>query len=167
MENKKNLTLYSVKLKGFSNFQPEYDRSINYVITNSIDKSYKIVREWLDNKDYGFNYERESDIIEIIAVDNDKGGSVIYHKLFIDNDLSEKNLKVYYVKLKGFRERKINYVLTDSYDKAYKIVREWFDINDYGFNRERELDSVEIVAEEKEYTVYYNLYIDKDLIERK
>ncbi len=35
--------------------------------------------------------------------------------------------------------------------KAYQIVRKWLDDKKYGFDKDRELDSVELLADDYEY----------------
>lgn len=43
------------------------------------------------------------------------------------------------------------YVVADGTDNAYAILRKWLDKRDYGFTADRELDSIEVVAVEKDY----------------
>lgn len=43
------------------------------------------------------------------------------------------------------------YVVADGMDNAYAILREWMDKRDYGLSYERELDSIDVVAVEKDY----------------
>ena len=41
-----------------------------------------------------------------------------------------------------------SYVIADDAQKAYDKVREWLDKADYGFFKERELKSIELIAHE-------------------
>lgn len=45
----------------------------------------------------------------------------------------------------------ISYVVADGPTRAYEIVREFLDKTDLGFDSERVLDSIELLAEDKEY----------------
>lgn len=56
--------------------------------------------------------------------------------------------KLYKVTVRGLRliGRNEFYVLADNPDKAYTTVRDFLDKNDYGFDWERELDSVNLIA---------------------
>lgn len=43
------------------------------------------------------------------------------------------------------------YVVADGMDNAYSILRKWLDKRDYGFTADRELESIDVVAVEKDY----------------
>lgn len=45
-----------------------------------------------------------------------------------------------------------SYVVAENCHEAYRKVRNWVDENNYGFSNERELESVELLADECEYT---------------
>jgi hypothetical protein len=45
-----------------------------------------------------------------------------------------------------------SYVVAKTMDGAYKKVRDYLDGADIGFSSDRELDSIELVAEDYEYT---------------
>lgn len=69
----------------------------------------------------------------------------------------EKRDKLYRVNLKGLSnstgvQLKSSYVIAKDSDEAYKKVRDWLDKEDYGFSHEREMDSVELLAEDYQYT---------------
>ena len=59
--------------------------------------------------------------------------------------------KLYKVIVRGFIGRNEFYVLADNPDKAYTIVRNFLDENDYGFEPERELDSITLIASANKY----------------
>jgi hypothetical protein len=65
--------------------------------------------------------------------------------------------KLYKVTLRGMTYNSTgvahgtNYVVATSMDDAYKKVREFLDINDIGFHKERELDKIELIAEDYRY----------------
>ena len=46
----------------------------------------------------------------------------------------------------------ISYVIAKSTDEAYRKVREFLDDSDIGFRKDRELEKVELLAEEYQYT---------------
>ena len=52
------------------------------------------------------------------------------------------------------------YVVAENSELAYQKVRKYFDEKDIGFVREREMDTVELVADEAEYPECgYRLYL--------
>jgi hypothetical protein len=59
----KEISLYKVVFRGLYN--STFHES--YVISDSLDSAYKVVREWLDKKEYGFSSDRELDHIDLIA----------------------------------------------------------------------------------------------------
>ncbi len=67
-------------------------------------------------------------------------------------------MKLYKVTLKGMTYScngtayGISYVVAENPDIAYKKIREFLDKNDLGFPRERELDKIELLAEDYQYT---------------
>lgn len=48
------------------------------------------------------------------------------------------------------------YVVSDGMDNAYAILRNWLDKRDYGISSDRELDSIDVLAVEKDYMVSSN-----------
>jgi len=72
----------------------------------------------------------------------------------LDNE--EKSKKLFKVTLQGlssstnisFHE---SYVIAKNPDEAYKKVRKWLDENNYGFKDEREMDTIELIADEYKY----------------
>ena len=46
----------------------------------------------------------------------------------------------------------ISYVIAKNMDEAYKKVREFLDDNDIGFRKDREIEKVELLAEDYQYT---------------
>lgn len=65
----------------------------------------------------------------------------------------EKTNKLYRINLKGLTEPlNPSYIIAYDCEEAYRKVRAWLDDNDYGFSKYRELSSVELIAEDNEYT---------------
>jgi hypothetical protein len=66
-------------------------------------------------------------------------------------------MKLYKVFLRGMRSSACStvygesYVVADNSDAAYKMVREYLDNNDIGFQGDRVMGSVELLAEEGHY----------------
>lgn len=65
--------------------------------------------------------------------------------------------KLYRVNLRGLASStgvgyQTSYVIAKNPDEAYRKVRKYLDDKDYGFSHERELESVELIADEYEYT---------------
>lgn len=70
----------------------------------------------------------------------------------------DKKLKLYRVLLRGMQHSYGNqvshgdaYVVAENSDEAYKKLRAYVDEKDLGFYRERELDTVQLIAEEADY----------------
>jgi hypothetical protein len=69
-----------------------------------------------------------------------------------------KNDKLFRVNLKGMYgtgcgiKYHQSYVVAKTMDGAYKKVRDYLDGADLGFSSDRELDSIELIAEDCEYT---------------
>jgi hypothetical protein len=60
--------LYKVTLKGMCyGITHEKIHGIAYVVATNLNDAYQKVKDKLDEKDYGFTYERQLDKIEIIA----------------------------------------------------------------------------------------------------
>ena len=65
--------------------------------------------------------------------------------------------KLYFVKCKGMTisstgtAHGLSYVVAKDSAEAYRKVREYLDDNDLGFDRDRELSSVRLVAEDADY----------------
>jgi hypothetical protein len=60
-----NRKLYSITLKGFHSYNGKFRSA--YVVASDPTAAYKIVREWLDKRNYGFRGERELDTITLMA----------------------------------------------------------------------------------------------------
>lgn len=66
--------------------------------------------------------------------------------------------KLYRVTLRGMTYnstgmiRGISYVVATNPDEAFKKVKSFLDTNHYGFKHERELDKIELIAEDYIYT---------------
>ncbi len=65
--------------------------------------------------------------------------------------------KLYRVNLRGLTSvtgvgYRTSYVIAKNPDEAYKKVRTFLDEKDYGFSHEREMESVELIADNYEYT---------------
>ena len=68
--------------------------------------------------------------------------------------MENQTLKLFLIALKGFTTvsgYKYHYVVAKSMDEAYSKVKEFMDDNDIGNYVERELDSIEFLAEDKKY----------------
>jgi len=66
-------------------------------------------------------------------------------------------MKLYRVNLKGFGYSNCvvygsSYVVAEDSHKAYLKVRKYLDDKGYGFKKEREMKSVDLIADEDEYT---------------
>ncbi|MEM9282092.1 MAG: hypothetical protein AAGA96_09715 [Verrucomicrobiota bacterium] len=63
-------------------------------------------------------------------------------------------MKLYQVKLRGFYDNPIGAPMVVATDPttAYEMVRKWLEDKDYGFRKDQELASVELVADDYEYT---------------
>ena len=57
-------------------------------------------------------------------------------------------LCLFKVTVRGFcgKQTKTVYVISNSMDNAYQTYRDFLDIKDYGFEHERELEKIELVA---------------------
>ena len=76
------LCLFKVTIKGF--FGSQYKTV--YVISDSLDDAYQTYRNFLDEKDYGFEHQRELESIELIAKFYTKAEEEC-KKLFISNSV--------------------------------------------------------------------------------
>ena len=54
------------------------------------------------------------------------------------------------------------YVLSNNPDKAYTIVRNFLDKNDYGFGYERDLDSIFLIATAKKYDSIPMVFVEEE-----
>ena len=70
--------------------------------------------------------------------------------------------KLYKVIVRGFIGRNEFYVLAGNPDKAYTIVRNFLDENDYGFEHERELDSITLIASANKYDTIPMVFEEED-----
>lgn len=61
------MKLFRVKLKGMTFSSTGAPHGDCYVIANDPTEAYKALREFLNEKDYGFLHERELDTIELLA----------------------------------------------------------------------------------------------------
>ena len=68
-------------------------------------------------------------------------------------------MKLYKVKCRGMKNSATSTLYGDSYvmatdpTSAYKIVKEYLDERDLGFLQDRELESIELLAEEGDYPI--------------
>jgi len=66
-------------------------------------------------------------------------------------------MKLFLVKLRGMRSSYsgpaygCSYVVAEDSNSAYLLLREYVDRHDLGFDHERELQSVELIAEDAKY----------------
>jgi len=65
-------------------------------------------------------------------------------------------VKLYRIKLTGLNDYNgvgagISYVIAEDSEKAYQKVRKFLDDEDYGFAKEREMDKIELIAEDCKY----------------
>jgi len=61
------MKLYRVKLNGMTSKSSGTAYGDSYVVTDSPDKAYATVREFLDKEDLGFRHHRGLDVIELLA----------------------------------------------------------------------------------------------------
>ena len=78
----------------------------------------------------------------------------------------ETTKKLYKVTLKGMTHNStgvkygINYVVANDSEEAYRKVRKFLDDGDMGFSSKRELDKIELLAENYQYTnTQYMLFL--------
>lgn len=78
----------------------------------------------------------------------------------------KSNKKLYKVTLRGMTINStgiaygVSYVIADNCNEAYQKVRIFLDENDIGFSKDRELDKVELLADNYRYSeVGYLLYL--------
>lgn len=70
----------------------------------------------------------------------------------------ENSKKLYKVTLRGMTYNStgvvygVSFVVAETTDEAYKRVREFLDKHDIGFSRDRELDHIQLIAENYQYT---------------
>ena len=79
------LCLFRVTVRGF--FGGIYKKV--YVISDSLDNAYRTYRNFLDEKDYGFEHQRELEKIELVAKFY-KSAEGECEMLFISDKVSEK-----------------------------------------------------------------------------
>lgn len=71
-------------------------------------------------------------------------------------------MNLYQVTTKGLG---VHYVVAEDPTSAYKLIRDDFDKNDYGFVYHRELDSIHLLATEMEYQTHGNrLWVQEDVV---
>jgi len=68
----------------------------------------------------------------------------------MDKGRGEK-MKLYKIKIRTYKAGCVNYVVANNPTEAYQILRKYLDEKDYFFEKERELDNIELVAEEGDY----------------
>ena len=74
-------------------------------------------------------------------------------------------MKLYKIKIRTYKKGSVNYVVANNPDEAYKILRKYLDEKNYFFSSERELDSIELVAEEGDYPdCEVQLFITKERV---
>lgn len=66
----------------------------------------------------------------------------------------QRIVRLYRVNLRGFYGLPVrsSYVVADNPDEACRCVRDELDRRDYGFAKDRELESIELIAESKQHT---------------
>ena len=73
-------------------------------------------------------------------------------------------MKLYEVVLRGVDKYRTSYVVAESTDIAYDIVRKYLDEKDIGFESDRELETITLLAENTDYPACQtNLYIQTDV----
>ena len=70
--------------------------------------------------------------------------------------------KLYKVIVRGFVGNNEFYVLAKNPDKAYTMVRGFLDKNDYGYEHERELDSITLIASANKYDSIPMVFVEDD-----
>jgi len=78
-------------------------------------------------------------------------------------------MKLYRVNLQGFYNKPIgsSMVVAEDPTAAYEMVRAWLDEKDYGYDKDRELKSGELVADAYEYTdAPSRLFLPNDPVQR-
>ena len=60
-------------------------------------------------------------------------------------------MRLYKIKIRTYKKGCVNYVVANDATEAYRILRKYLDEKDYFFEKERELDTIELVAEEGDY----------------
>lgn len=70
-------------------------------------------------------------------------------------------MRLYRVTLRGFRlnGENINYAVAEDSNEAYLKVRKFFDSKNYGLSEDREMDKIELIADEDEYCACKTLLI--------
>ena len=63
----KTKKLYLVTLRGMTYSSTGVVHGVNYVVAETSEEAYQKVRNYLDEKDYGFSQDRELDKVELIA----------------------------------------------------------------------------------------------------
>ena len=69
--------------------------------------------------------------------------------------------KLYKVTVRGFIGNNEFYVLADNPDKAYTAVRNFLDKNNYGFEKDRELDSITLIASANKYDSIPMVFVEE------
>ncbi len=59
--------LYRVTLRGLNGWEAGVSYGVSYVVAKDPTEAYQKVRDYLDEKKYGFGYERELEKIELLA----------------------------------------------------------------------------------------------------
>ena len=79
-------------------------------------------------------------------------------------------MKLYRVKLRGMKDTLMGtqtaygapFVVADDLNRAFEMVKNHLDKKDIGFSRDREIESIELLAEEGDYpSCLVQLYIDR------
>lgn len=69
----------------------------------------------------------------------------------------DKRMKLYLVKLRGMQSTAtgtaygVSYVVAKNPTQAYNIVRKYVDVKDLGFEDQREMESIKLIAETGDY----------------
>jgi len=61
-------------------------------------------------------------------------------------------MKLFRVNLKGLNWLRSSYVVAEDTNLAYEKVRKYLDEKDYGFRSDRELESIQLLAEDNDFT---------------
>lgn len=63
-----------------------------------------------------------------------------------------KNNKLFRITVKGLSKHKTSYIVAKDPTSAYEKLRKYLDARDYGFGSDREMEKIELIAEEYDYS---------------
>jgi hypothetical protein len=79
----------------------------------------------------------------------------------IGETMKKDTLKLFRVSIKAIGRYKNSYVVATNTDTAYKLIKNFLDSKDLCFSKDRELESIELLAEAYEYPdCGINLFLD-------